>query len=256
MVKKVSKQKKRISRTSTVSKQKKVSNNGFNLSRLNLFLILGVAILLSYNQFTVKDISTAIRGDNKFASLNLDEGTLAKITSTAQSIQVVFAEELDEVAAGGDVVSIMIPTGTPEYADVFENKISFDDPVNSLDYLAGEAYPKLKAYVQQNEPEVWERYINLGTKPVGISCEFCCGIGPVGITKDGAMRCGCKHNPAVQAITLGLMSYTEYSDAQILKEVMKWKTIFYPKNMIDLSLKVAGGDPNTLKDLPGMVGGC
>ena len=99
-------------------------------------------------------------------------------------------------------------------------------------------------------------FINLGKKPVGISCEFCCGVGPIGITADGSSRCGCQHNPALLAITLGLMEYTDYSDAQVLMEVMKWKTLFFPKDMINLAMTVAGGDTSALDELPGMVGGC
>jgi hypothetical protein len=52
------------------------------------------------------------------------------------------------------------------------------------------------------------------------------------------------------------MEYTDYSDAEILKEVMRWKALFFPKDMVNLALTVAGGDTSALKDLPGMVGGC
>ena len=49
---------------------------------------------------------------------------------------------------------------------------------------------------------------------------------------------------------------TDYNDAQILQEVYRWKTLFFPRNMIELAGKVAGGDSSVLNDLPGMVGGC
>ncbi|MCH7493020.1 hypothetical protein IID19_05570 [Patescibacteria group bacterium] len=53
-----------------------------------------------------------------------------------------------------------------------------------------------------------------------------------------------------------LMQNTDYSDAEILREVYRWKTLFFPKNMVDLATKISGGDQSVLEELPGMVGGC
>ncbi len=61
------------------------------------------------------------------------------------------------------------------------------------------------------------------------------------------------------------MANTNYTDAQVLKEVMKWKTLFFPQNMISLALQDANnGAPSSgqsasagsVSNLPGMVGGC
>ena len=152
-----------------------------------------------------------------------------------------------------DAMAMMFPTGTPEYGDALG--VSFDDPIGSLDTLS-KMYRGLKQEVQQNNPEGWQRFMNLASKPLGISCEYCCGVGPIGITKSGDSACGCQHNPALLSVALYLSSYTDYNDGQILQEVMRWKTLFFPKDMISLGVKVAGGDPSVLNDLPGMVGGC
>ena len=130
-----------------------------------------------------------------------------------------------------------------------------DFSVTSMEYLA-KWYPSLKTQVQQQNPEVWKRYLNLAARPTGISCEYCCGIGAQGISANGELRCGCAHNPAVQSIAMGLMLNTDYSDAEVLREVMRWKTMFFPKNMVSLALDVAGKDASALESLPGMVGGC
>ena len=132
--------------------------------------------------------------------------------------------------------------------------VSFDDPVKSMESMA-KVYPALKQQAQQNQ-QIWQRYLNLAAAPRGISCEFCCGVGPQGIDAKGNLKCGCQHLPAVQTVTLWLMLNTDYSDAQILKEVMRWRSLFFPKNMVELALQIAGGDSSVLKDLPGMVGGC
>ncbi len=76
------------------------------------------------------------------------------------------------------------------------------------------------------------------------------------MTNEGTLRCGCSHNPAVQAITLWLMLNTDYSDAEILREVYLWKTLWFPKNMVGLAVEIAGGNTAVLEELPGMVGGC
>jgi hypothetical protein len=161
---------------------------------------------------------------------------------------------LKNIKSEEEAINIMIPTGTPECSEALGG-ITFDDPVTSLQYLA-KWYYSLKEDVKQNDPETWGRYLSLAAAPRGISCEFCCGVGPQGITADGNLRCGCKHNPAAQAVALGLMKNTDYSDAEVLKEVMRWKSIFFPRNMVGLAMKVAGTDPSQLKSLPGMVGGC
>jgi len=176
---------------------------------------------------------------------------VSKITSTAQAIGATFSLEGKDSQS---VVDTMIPKGTPAYGK--DLGISYDDPVTALNFLARKLYPAIKQDVQQNSPEVWKRYIALAIKPVGISCEYCCGVGPVGITADGESRCGCTHNPALQAITLYLMKNTDMTDAEILREVLRWKSLWFPKNMVEMGIKIAGGDASVLADVPGMVGGC
>ena len=53
-----------------------------------------------------------------------------------------------------------------------------------------------------------------------------------------------------------LVKNSDYSDTEIIREALKWKSLFFPKDMVNLALTVAGGDTSKLKDLPGMVGGC
>ena len=220
-----------------------------------LYLILGVGILIIFNQIQISSVRGMIGvtgggisfsgSNNDLSNINLDE-----LKSTAHTIAAVFP--VKDIKTQEDAVAIMIPIGTPEYGD--ELGVSFDDPINSMNTLE-KLYLQIKSEVKQN-PEVWQRYINLATKPVGISCEFCCGVGPVGIDSRGDLTCGCSHLPALHAVTLWLMKNTDYTDAEILREAMRWKTLFFPKNMIELGMTVAGGDISELDNLPGMVGGC
>ena len=236
--------------------------------KLENFMVIAIVLtglLIIFNQIQLSAISSSLDSltgttskSSTFFSFGSKQSDLSnvdvsEVSSTAMAVALLFPE-LENIKDDQDAISIMLPTGTPEYSEALGG-ISFDDPVNSMEYLA-KWYNTIKQEVQQNDPQTWQRYLNLAAAPRGISCEFCCGVGAQGITADGNLKCGCKHNPAAQAIALGLMKSTDYSDAEILKEVMKWKTLFFPKNMIGLAMEVAGTDPSQLKDLPGMVGGC
>lgn len=227
-----------------------------------IIALLLIGSLIIFNQFQLSGISSSVNSLTGAASgsiflsgggSDLSGVDISQITSTAMAIASLFPE-LNNIKDEKDAINIMIPTGAPEYSEAL-GSITFDNPVMSMDYLV-KWYYSYKDEIKQNDPEIWQRYLGLATEPRGISCEFCCGIGPVGITKKGDLTCGCKHNPAVQALTLSLMKDTDYSDAEILREVMHWKALWFPRSMVGLALEVAGTDPSQLKNLPGMVGGC
>ncbi len=234
-----------------------------NHSTLMIASLLITALLIAFNQYQVMALSATFdaaagsvsRGKISFGTgtVNLDSIDVTKIGSTAMALKTLFPE-LSRIKGQEDAIALMIPTGTPVYSSAMGG-ITFDDPVTSMEYLA-KWYPSLKQEVRQQHPDVWKRYLNLAARPTGISCEFCCGIGAQGITSNGELRCGCAHNPAVQSLTMGLMLNTDYSDAEVLREVMRWKTLFFPKNMVGLAMDVAGKDTSQLESLPGMVGGC
>ena len=223
-------------------------------------VILAAAIIL-FNQFQISSISGMLTSDDtssnsalmgRQGSKDLANINIADLKSTGHSVAALFPVE--DVKTQEDAISVIIATGTPEYGD--ELGVSFDDPVNSLNFMARELYPRIKQDIKQNYPEIWQRYIDLVTKPVGISCEFCCGLNAVAVRPDGELMCGCQHNPAMHGLVLWLMQNTDYSDVEILKEALKWKALWYPKDMVKLTLQVAGGDTSSLEELPGMVGGC
>lgn len=231
---------------------------------MNLMLALVVisGALIIFSQFQILSVysslgkagdSGAVKTSSRLSGKSISATDISAITSTAMALATVFPE-LKNAKTEQEVTNAVLPSGTPEYSGVMGG-ISFDDPINSLNYLS-RWYDIIKNDVKQNNPKVWQRYLNLAAAPRGISCEFCCGVGPQGIDENGESRCGCQHNPALQAVTLGLMKNTDYSDAEILREVMRWKTLFFPKDMVALGVQVAGQDASQLKSLPGMVGGC
>jgi hypothetical protein len=253
---------KKCSSCNTIPKIKISNIFGSKFENIMLIAIILTAGLMIFNQFQISTISSSLdtitgaaTRSGLFLSGNVDLSgvDVSQISSTAMAIASTMPE-LKDAKTEEDVMNIMLTSGIPEYSEALGG-ITFDDPVNSLNYLA-KWYYSLKEKVKNNDPQTWQRYLNLAAAPRGISCEFCCGVGPQGIDAQGNLRCGCKHNPAVQAVALGLMKYTDYSNAQILREVMKWKTQWFPKNMIALGVLVTGQDPSQLKNLPGMVGGC
>jgi phosphoribosylcarboxyaminoimidazole (NCAIR) mutase len=231
-----------------------------------IFVALILAgILVIFNQVQISGITSSfdtvvshtsgksIFLGGKGGAADLSGVDISAVTSTPMAVATVFPE-LQNMRDEDEILNFMIPTGSPEYSELMGG-ITFDDPVTSMEYLA-KYYYTINEEVKQNNPEGWQRYLSLAAAPKGVSCEYCCGVGPQGADANGKSRCGCKHNPAVLALTLGLIQNTDYSDAEILREVMKWKTMFFPKNMVGVALEVAGTDPSQLKDLPGMVGGC
>lgn len=211
----------------------------------NQFQINSVSGMLGGRIGTISQRTSLFSGNKDIADINVDE-----LKSTAHTVQAVFQLE---GLSGDEVMGVMFPTGTPEYGG--ELGVSYDEPVESLAVLA-KMYPGLKNEVEKTNPEGFKRFMSLALKPVGISCEYCCGLKAVGVRENGDSACGCQHNPALLTVALYLSAYTDYSDGEILREVMKWKTLFFPKNMIELGASLAGGDTSSLENLPGMVGGC
>lgn len=223
-----------------------------NIRNLIVGLLVLTLLVSVYTTIVALKAYADVRGDvSQPVHVDLSGVDISKSSSTATSLVLVFPE-LKFAKEERDVVDAIIPTGRPGYADRIP--VSYDDPVGSLNYLY-KLYPEIREEVRK-DTELWNRYLNLATRPVGISCEFCCGVGPVGITAEGELRCGCKHNPALHALTLALLKYTDMSDAEVVREVMRWKALFFPRPMTSLALQVAGKELSEVQALPGMVGGC
>ncbi len=231
----------------------------------NLVWVIGIAaVLILFNQIQLFQLNSALgitAGNAGFlrtattvthlSNGDLDSVNVNEIQSTAQAIAATM--DLSGITDAQSAVDAMVPTGTPDYGA--ELGISYDDPLTALNFLARELYPRSNQEIQKN-PEQWKRFLNLAAQPRGISCEFCCGVGPIGVTPDGQLRCGCQHNPAIVALTQYLIMYTDMNDAEILREAMRWKTLWFPRNMVQLGMQIAGGDSSVLADVPQMVGGC
>ena len=132
---------------------------------------------------------------------------------------------------GPRTTSSVIPTGVPKIYGQ-ELGISFDDVSASNPSKADATIRKLGQLdtTIQLTAEQKQRYINILFKmDGGISCEYCCGARSV-IFENGEAACGCAHSYAMRGVTKYLLTQhaSEFTDAEILEEAGKWKTLFFP----------------------------
>jgi hypothetical protein len=178
-----------------------------------------------------------------------------------------------------DAVMLAMHKGVPAIYGA-ELNVSMDQVVQSMNIMKNfdPTYGSQKITLTG---ESLQRYIDVGLR---ISCEFCCGAKAM-IDKNGQAACGCAHSQAMRGLAAYLIQKhgSEFSNDEILRELARWKGLYFPKQMIKkiseqlqsgqftpdiaalvLNLKIpkysassAGAPlPSDIKDLPGMVGGC
>lgn len=145
----------------------------------------------------------------------------------------------------------VIPTGVPAiYGD--ELNVSYDGDPNEMISI-------LRQYEDATlDKELKVRYINIGSN---ISCEYCCSAKTL-IFPDGTRACGCAHSSAMRGLAkyLLLNHPDEYTDEQVIDELAKWKTTYFPRQstlkVFDNYVETNKIDPSILADMPKMVGNC
>jgi len=124
----------------------------------------------------------------------------------------------------------VIPTGIPKIYGQ-ELGVSYDDVSVRNQRKADETISKLgnlDVKIELSSQEL-QRYINIASK---ISCEYCCGAQSI-IFSNGQAACGCAHSYAMRGVAKYMIKYhsSEFTDDQILEELGKWKTLFFPGNI-------------------------
>jgi hypothetical protein len=199
---------------------------------------------------------------------------LALFISIINSYEISQIRPVSSISSSG-TISDVIPTGVPEiYGE--ELGVSFDDVSPNDRYKADATIAKLanldKTITLTGKDK--ERYINILYKlENGISCEYCCGARAA-IFENGEPACGCAHSYAMRGLAKYLITKhgDEYTDEEILEEVGKWKTLFFPGQMtqkakileskgievnyINLASNKYRGIERGTGGSGGMVGGC
>ncbi len=171
----------------------------------------------------------------------------------------------------------VIPKGIP---DVYgkELGVSFDD-ISPNDQSKADSTIRTLGVLDtqiQLTGDLLQRYIDAVSQ---ISCEYCCGAKSIifesstGKYKAGDSACGCAHSYAMRGLAKYLLKNhaDEFSNDQILEELGKWKTLFFPEqitqkaqilkergiklNYINLASNKYRGIESSSSG-SGMVGGC
>lgn len=224
-------------------------------------LIIVAALVIGVNQYLLVTINHALGAKMDFMPL----------------LQFVSAGNARGATSLADIVW---SKGMPFYGQ--ELGATYDDVLGSLTKLATLDPTYGSAKIQLN-PEQLQRYVKIGMTNK-MACEFCCGAKTL-VFANGEAACGCQHSQAMRGILAYMIQkYPEKSNDEMMREVARWKALFFPKQMMaraqeqlasgkytpDLAALVLGLDEKTLKNLgaqgnvgapstlqtPDMVGGC
>lgn len=233
--------------------------NGNNSNMLLIVLGILVVGILGFNAFQQSFLGKEISSQtNNIELLEAKTETIISLSKevSSETSKEQPAEENPEQA----LFQELIPRGIPEVYGS-ELRVNFETPVQSLEVLRmldGDLYPNGKLKYSQLTSSQKERYVNIG---MSISCEFCCGAESI-VFPDGRPACGCAHSAAMRGLAMHLLVNhgNKYTNAQVLDELTKWKTLFFPKQMLQKAVQLQKSDgtvnATTLNELPDMVGGC
>lgn len=193
--------------------------------------------------------------------------------------------EAQAIHLTGDVMAdaqmLMFPKGQPPIYGHEMGMKMYPDPRDIPQVEA--AIDKMRAFeAMELTGAPFERYKKLGYIPT-IACEFCCSVKTL-IFSDGRRSCGCAHSYAMRGLLKYMIAYhgNDMSDDEMLQEIIKWKAIYFPKQMMkkyieqsqtgkftpDIAALLHGIEvkkgakvkqasvEEAIKNLPDMAGGC
>lgn len=188
-----------------------------------------LTLIVSIGIFTLA-LAVIIISALQFASSNSSASSIqgGAVTNIVENNQKV--EEQKKLSRDIDADIDVIPKGIPEIYGK-ELSVSYDDVSVNDQNKANQLLKKLGALDTQLKlsGKEKERYIAVGTK---ISCEYCCGVDAI-IFTNGEPACGCAHSFAMRGVAKYLIKYhgSEFTDDEILEELGKWKTLFFPSRL-------------------------
>ena len=174
----------------------------------NFWLLIAVVALIAVQSYN----ALAIAGLSSLAALPAQPSAAIGVQGTQAS-----ASALSGVA----------PTGVPAIYGS-ELGVSFDDVSASNPALANQTIQKLGNLDNTItlSGEAKNRYIGIASR---ISCEYCCGADSL-IFANGQRACGCAHSYSMRGLAKYLLKNhpNDFTDDQVLEELGKWKTLFFP----------------------------
>jgi len=179
--------------------------------KIIIYLLTALVVLAVFNQFQIFSLSGSTKN-----SVNSNSNT-----GIINDIGTGFATGIKDVNALD-----VIPKGIP---DIYgkELGVRYDD-VSVNDQAKTDLTIKKLALFDVNlkmDGEKLQRYIKITNS---ISCEYCCGAQAITFP-DGQPACGCAHSYAMRGLAKYLLTeHPEMSDENVLEELGKWKTLFFP----------------------------
>ncbi|MBI4739203.1 hypothetical protein HY772_06640 [Candidatus Woesearchaeota archaeon] len=193
-------------------------NNNSSWENLTMALFIAALFIVAFNAYQLQmavGMAQTIQPWAAYNSGNSGEALTGSATKTVTSSQ--------NLADAPDI----IPRGVPAVYGK-ELGVSFDDVSAATPQKTEAAIQKLGALDDKItlSGEDKQRYIAIAGS---ISCEYCCGASAI-INKNGDAACGCAHSYAMRGLAKYLIRNhgSEYSNDEILEELGKWKTLFFP----------------------------
>lgn len=186
-----------------------------NIEKVSIGLMIAALFVIGFNEFQIVGL----------------KGNGAQIT--AQAVR----EKKPTESKPLDID--ILPKGIPEIYGM-ELGVSYDD-VSPADQKKADAIISRLGTLDQQiilKGDELKRYIAVASR---ISCEYCCGVDSI-IFSDGRAACGCQHSFAMRGLAKYLIKNhgNEYTNDQVLEELGKWKTLFFPSKMAEKAMILKG----------------
>jgi len=184
-----------------VTDNKAQKSKGDSSSKIVIVMISVVAILILFNQFTIMSISSSLFSSGGSSGIII---TKSGADITPKGIPRIYGAEL---GVSYDDIS----PADPSLADSTIAKIG--------------SYDRSIAYGSMTDAQK-KRYVDITSQ---IACEYCCGAESL-IFSNGEAACGCAHSISMRGLAKYLVTKhgVEFTDDQVLEELGKWKTLYFP----------------------------
>lgn len=182
------------------------------IEKVSCGMVALVAILILFNQVQISQASALAGLSSPLTFKSFSSKTSLALTGDPSK----------------DAFTVVIPHGVPFYGEALG--VSFDDPIKGLSIIANldPSYGRNKIQLTSEEKQ---RYIKIDTTP-SMGCQYCCSVDTA-VDSRGNPTCGCQHSWAIRGLTAYLVkNYPQLTDEEIMREVSKWKGLFFPKQMI------------------------
>jgi hypothetical protein len=192
-----------------------------NIEKLAMGLLIATLFVIGFNALQISQLKNSEKGQ-------ITANAIAKDTAVMQNVE---SNTPRTTSLSIDV----IPKGVPGIYGK-ELGVSFDDVSAANQQKADATIKKLGILDQQISlsGNDMERYIDAAGR---ISCEYCCDTDSI-IFSDGKAACGCQHSFAMRGLAKYLIKNhgSEYTNDQILEELGKWKTLFFPSKITEKAM--------------------